>query len=328
MIEFAWPYAFLLLPLPWILQIVFKRNDSNEVAALKVPYLQDFSCLESSTSFKRSSQWNFVFFIGTLAWLALVTASARPQWIGGPVEIPQTGRNLMVAVDLSGSMSTKDFAINGTAVDRLTALKSIVGDFISRRKGDRLGLILFGSHAYLQTPLTFDTATVQKFLNEAVLGLAGNETAIGDAIGLAVKYLRDTPEQSRVLILLTDGKINAGELNYDKAAELASNANLKVYTVAIGSNEMIMQTIFGAKRVNPSADIDEKSLQMIAEKTGGHYFRAYDTKNLASIYQHLDKLEPINNESKFYREVDEIYYYPLLVAMVLMAGLIIRKVRA
>lgn len=234
---------------------------------------------------------------------------------GKAVEIPQSGRDLMLAVDLSGSMQMQDFENHGHRVDRLTALKWIAGDFIERRKGDRIGLILFGTHAYLQTPLTFDLSTVKQLLNESAVGLAGNETALGDAIGLAVKQLRDSPHKSRVLILLTDGNSNAGELTPEKAAEIASHAQLKIYTVAIGSKEMVVQTIFGPQRVNPSANLDEKTLKMVAEKTGGEYFRANNTEELARIYQHIDRVEVIERDIQFYRPIEELYAWPLLFAL-------------
>lgn len=318
MIEFAWPYLFLLLPLPLLLYFLLPKARGYETAALRVPDVDDFIIHQNHAVARGKGVLPLI--LTTLTWAALVTAAARPQWVGEPVEIPQTGRDLMLAVDLSGSMMINDFEIKGQAVDRLSALKMILGDFIDRRKGDRLGLILFGSQAYLQTPLTFDTATVKQLLMEAVVGLAGKETALGDAIGLAVKQLRDSPQESRVLVLLTDGNNNTGELVPEKAAELAANANLKVHTVAIGSNEAIVQTLFGARRVHPSAEIDEGALKMIAEKTGGQYFRAYDTKDLVKIYQRLDQIERIEHEAKTYRPTDEIYYYPLLFALLLLGA--------
>lgn len=313
MIEFAWPYLFLLLPLPWVIYRFFPPSQQNQHAALRVPVLSDFESLRrpvSSTFFK--SQAFFAFFI----WLMLLTSAARPQWVGKSIEIPQTGRDLMLAVDLSGSMRMEDFDIKGQRVDRLTALKWIAGDFIERRKGDRIGLILFGTHAYLQTPLTFDLPTVRQLLNEAAVGLAGNETAIGDAIGLAVKQLRDSPQESRVLILLTDGNSNAGVLTPEKAAELASHAHLKIHTVAIGAKEAIVQTIFGPQRMNPSAELDEETLKKVAKITGGEYFRAYNTEELMRIYQHIDRLEAIERDVQTYRPIDELYAWPLLIALI------------
>lgn len=313
MIEFAWPYLFLLLPIPLIILKWFSARQSHAHAALKVPEINDFIHLQSqSPTALPQLKTLFTFFI----WIALVTAAARPQWIGKAIEIPQSGRDLMLAVDLSGSMQIKDFESNGQKVDRLTVSKMVAGDFIDRRKGDRIGLILFGTQAYLQTPLTFDTSTVKELLKEAEIGLAGKDTAIGDAIGMAVKQLRDSPQTSRVLILLTDGVNNAGELSPEKAAEIASHEHLKVHTIGLGSKSMVVNTMFGARQVNPSAEIDEKALKLVADKTGGKYFRAYNTQELAQIYQEIDQLESIERKNHFYRPTEEIYFWPLLIAII------------
>lgn len=319
MIEFAWPYLFLLVPLPWIIFKLLPENKFNENAALCVPDLNDFLCFQQQ--FVSTSTPKLKTCIALLMWLALLTSAARPQWVGNVVEIPQSGRDLMLAVDLSGSMQMKDFEINGQITDRLTALKFIASDFIERRKGDRIGLILFGSNAYLQTPLTFDITTVKQLLMEAAVGLAGNETAIGDAIGIAIKQLRDSAQDSRVLILMTDGNNNVGELTPEKAAEIASHEKLKIHTIAIGSDQMMVQTIFGPRNISPSVQIDEKALKMVAEKTGGQYFRAHNTKELVQIYRHIDQLDRIEHESQYYRPTDEVYYWPLLIAL-MFAGIL------
>ena len=214
-----------------------------------------------------------------------------------------------------------DFEINGKRVDRLTATKYVASEFIKRREGDRLGLILFGRQAYLQTPLTFDLVTVETFLQESAIDLAGKETAIGDAIGLAIKRLQDKSQESRVLILLTDGANTAGEVQPIKAAELAAEVGLKIYTIGIGADEMLRRSFFGTRRVNPSADLDEEALTAIAQKTGGRYFRARNTKELEDIYTLLDKLEPLEQEAKSFRPVTALYYWPLGLAIVL-AGLV------
>lgn len=306
MIEFAWPYVFLLIPVPWLIYRFLPASQWNENAALRVPELSDFQSFRlSSVSFPK-----FRLFFAFIAWLALLTSAARPQWIGEAKQIPQNGRDLMLAVDLSASMQIKDFEINGQFTDRLTALKFIAGDFIERRKGDRIGLILFGTQAYLQTPLTFDTKTVKQLLMETEIGLAGNETAIGDAIGLAVKHLQDRPHASRVLVLLTDGNNNAGALTPEKAAEIASHSKLKIHTIAIGSKEQVMQTMFGLRTV-PAAKIDEEVLKMVAEKTGGKYFRAYNSKELVQIYNEIDQIETTEQLPQQYRLIDEMYYWPL-----------------
>ena len=197
--------------------------------------------------------------LASLAWALLCLAAARPEWVGEPIEIPVSGRDLMIAVDLSESMRETDFMLAGRAVDRLTATKAVARDFIERRVGDRLGLILFGQQAYLHVPLTFDRATVLTLLDEAVIGLAGRQTAIGDALGLAVKRLRDQDTPHKVLILLTDGQNTAGEVEPLRAAELAAAAGLRIYTVGIGADVALQRGFFGSIRVNPSADPTKKT---------------------------------------------------------------------
>lgn len=313
MIHFAWPALFFLLPLPWLAYRFFPISQKRQNVFLIVPDLKDFDGFRTPAA--ASSFFSLKSLSLFLMWSFLVASAARPQWVGNPVEIPQSGRDLMLAVDLSGSMQMEDFKVNGRVVDRLTALKWIAGDFIEKRAGDRMGLILFGTNAYLQTPLTFDLKTVKQLLNESAVGLAGNETAIGDAIGLAVKKMRESPSESKVLILLTDGNNNTGELTPQKAAEIASHAKLKVHTVAIGSDEMMIQTFFGPQKINPSSEIDEKTLQEVAEKTGGQYFRAYNTAELVNIYDHINRLEVIERDFKTYRPIDELYVWPLLFAL-------------
>jgi Ca-activated chloride channel family protein len=229
----------------------------------------------------------------------------------------------MLAVDLSGSMEAEDFVINGQAINRLIATKIVAGEFIERRVGDRIGLILFGRNAYVQTPLTFDRKTVRTLLEESAIGLAGKETAIGDAIGLAVKRLRARGDEGvlerKILILLTDGANTAGEVEPLKAAELAASAGLTIYTIGIGADEMIVRSLFGAQRVNPSRDLDEKTLTGIAEATGGRYFRARDIKALNQIYGLIDELEPIARETKQFRPQRSLLHWPLAAALLLAA---------
>ena len=187
-------------------------------------------------------------------------------------------------------------------------VKQVAGDFIERRAGDRVGLILFGRRAYLQTPLTFDRQTTRALLEESAIGLAGKETAIGDAIGLAVKRLREEPEQNRVLVLLTDGANTAGAVEPLKAADLAAAEGLKIYTIGVGADEMMVRSLFGSRRINPSADLDERALTAIADKTGGRYFRARDTRSLMQIYGILDELEPAAEEEDVLRPPAELYW--------------------
>jgi Ca-activated chloride channel family protein len=225
----------------------------------------------------------------------------------------------MFAVDLSGSMERPDFNLNGEQVDRLTVVKDVAGKFIERRAGDRIGLILFGKRAYVQTPLTFDLKTVRTMLEESVIGLAGKETAIGDAIGLAVKRLKERPIDSRVLILLTDGANTAGEVDPVQAASLAKEAGLKIYTIGVGADRMEVDSFFGTQLVNPSSDLDEKTLSTIAKLTGGQYFRAKNTEGLEKIYQTLDQLEPVKSDSEVFRPKHQLFHWALLASLILFS---------
>jgi len=321
MIQFEWLWAFAALPLPLLLRFILPAAKSRQDAALRVPFIEDFQGISSAMVADKQRRWPLL--LASLAWLCLIIAAARPQWVGEPVELPTSGRDLMLAVDLSGSMDTRDFQIKGEMVNRLQATQVIAGEFIKRRVGDRVGLILFGEQAYLQTPLTFDRDTVRILLYEAAIGLAGKSTAIGDAIGLMVKRLADEEEIQQVMILLTDGANTAGEVTPIKAAELAAEKGLKIYTIGIGADEMLVRTLFGNQRVNPSADLDEKTLTTIAEKTGGKYFRARDSEELFKIYGLIDQLEPIEQEAKLFRPMRALYIYPLAAAMALACLLIL-----
>ena len=297
-------------------------STANE-AALRTPFLEEFLPIAGTRPVytgRHMSLW-----LAVLAWILLIVAAMRPQWLGELVEIPVTGRDLMLAVDLSGSMQEKDFILDGQRVNRLTAIKHVAGDFIDRRVGDRIGLILFGEQAYLQTPLTFDRKTVHTLLNESAIGLAGKATAIGDAIGLAVKRLRNRNEKSRVLVLLTDGANTAGVVGPLAAARLAAKEHLKIYTIGIGADEMIIRDFFGSHRVNPSSDLDEKTLKKIADITGGRYFRARDTDHLDEIYRILDKLEPVAKDTRAYRPRSELFFWPLSIALLIAAMLLLVK---
>ena len=317
MFELQWPWALALLPLPWLVWRGLPRSESHQDAALRVPYIEDFSAAGSIGAGGNASRSLKLLLL--LAWSLLVLATSRPLWVGDPLELPVSGRDLMLAVDLSGSMEIDDFEVQGRRVDRLTATKVVAREFIERRKGDRLGLILFGEQAYLQTPLTFDLQTVNTLLMEAAIGLAGKSTAIGDAIGLAIKRLKDNPRQNRVVILLTDGANTAGEITPLKAAELAAGHGLKIYTIGIGADEMLQRSLFGERKVNPSIDLDEKTLTAIAEKTNGRYFRARDTEELETIYAELNRLEPVEVEHQTFRPVKALYMWPLAMALALAA---------
>lgn len=301
-LEFASIWVFWVLPLPLLVWALFPRAPVSSSAALRIPFYQSLE--PKVTQNKQSKSW-FKVLLALIAWLLLVSAAARPQFIGDTVRQPISGRSLMMAVDISGSMDEGDMIISGKRMTRLRAVKIVAGDFIEEREGDYIGLILFGSQAYLQAPLTFDRKTVSKLLEESFINLAGRATAIGDAIGLAVKRLKDEDEENRILILLTDGANTSGNVAPLKAADLAAQEKIKVYTIGIGSLR--------------STDLDEATLNGIAEKTGGRYFRATNVTELLEIYDLLDEIEPVSQDELSYRPVEELYYYPLSIALLLTA---------
>jgi len=319
-IELALPWMLLALPLPLLAWRLLPRAPAAGTGALRVPF---FAALADGAGAARASR-RWPLLLALPAWLLLVLAAARPQWVGEPVPLPLAGRDLMLAVDISGSMVEQDMVIGGQVVDRLMAVKAVAGDFIERREGDRVGLILFGQQAYLQAPLTFDRDTVRKLLFESAVGLAGRETAIGDAIGLAVKRLRKGPgepaDTDRVLILLTDGANTAGSIAPMKAAELAADAGIRVYTIGVGADPRIGLGGFSLRLGR--SPLDERTLSAIAETTGGRYFRARDIEELQGIYATLDELEPVESDKRVYRPVDELYQWPLAGAVLLTAVLV------
>ena len=317
----AWPWVLLALPLPILFRFLLSEAKGMSEAGLRVPSIESFSTLKGRSGTEKIFNWRF--WVVVSAWLLLVLAAARPERIGDELDVPVAGRNLMLAVDLSGSMDQKDFELGGRRVDRLTATKAVASDFIDRREGDRIGLILFGERAYLQVPLTLDRETVNVLLMEAFIGLAGEKTAIGDAITLAVRRVheQEKEEGDQVLVLLTDGANTAGEIQPVKAAELAQQVGLRIYTIGIGAEQLeVASLIGGRRRINPSADLDEDTLTKIAQLTGGRYFRATDTASLQDIYRLVDELEPVEEPESGFRPVKSYYYYPLGLA-VLLAGL-------
>jgi Ca-activated chloride channel family protein len=319
----AWWWMLAALPAPWLVRRFMPGEALDRSAALKVPAGSALASLAGALGSASAASWRMALMWAV--WTLAVLAAARPQFVGEAVALPRSGRDLLMVVDLSGSMEEQDFQLNGQWVDRLTATKAVAKEFIAHRIGDRLGLILFGREVYLQTPLTFDRATVQTLLDESAIGLAGKETAIGDAIGLAIRTLEDASveEGRRVVILLTDGANTAGSVEPLKAAELAAQRSVVIYTVGIGADALTVRSLFGMRQINPSADLDEDALTAIAEKTGGRYFRARDTEEFAEIYSILDELEPAESEEAGFRPVAEFFYWPLALALVLAVGAVL-----
>lgn len=328
MIEWAWPWMLLLAPLPWLVRRVLPLARSQE-PALRAPFYEEWRQLGAGQGARGGHIRTLPAVALWLLWLLLLLAAARPTWIGEAIELPNSGRDLMLAVDISGSMQVEDMQLGKNLVSRVEAVRRVGAEFIDSRKGDRLGLILFGSNAYLQSPLSFDTATVKRFLQEAQIGFAGQETAIGDAIGLAVKRLKERPAQSRVLILLTDGQDTASSVRPLDAAQLATDLGIRIYTIGIGAERMTLPGLFGSsfgsRQVNPAADLDEATLQKIAQASGGQYFRARDPAELAGIYQLLDRLEPVEQATVTYRPRQALGYVPLLLALLVSFLLALRQ---
>lgn len=303
----AWPWALLALPLPWLLARALPTARPQVRAALRAPYARVFAALRTDDDVRanpRLRRW-----LPMLGWLLLCMAAARPQQLGAPVQPPRSGRDLMLAVDLSGSMRSQDMQLGGQVVDRLTAIKAVLGDFLDRRRGDRVGLVVFGTHAYAVTPLTWDRRSVRAQLLSSEAGLAGDNTAIGDAIVLAVKRLlaadADRPDE-RVLILLTDGVSNSGVVDPLKAAQLAAAEHVRIYTIGFGGDGSA-SAFFGLSLPAQDDGVDEDTLRKIAASTGGQYYRARDTESLAGIYAQLDRIEPALRAQAAQRPRVELY---------------------
>jgi len=314
MFELANYWVLLLLPLPLLFWYVMPRAKVTLPAALNVPFFAAMTHIAEQE--KRSLVTQSSLVIPILVWLLLVFALSGPRWVGAPRPVERDGYNIMLALDLSGSMEIPDMILDNQPVSRLAVVKNAAEQFVRDRSGDKIGLILFGTRAYLQTPLTYDRHTVLMRLDDATAGLAGKTTSIGDAIGLAVKRLNDAPQKARVIILLTDGANNSGVLLPLKAAELAQQEGIKIYTIGLGSEEdprVVSNNFF---MQNGSADLDEDTLKKIAKMTNGRYFRATDTETLHSIYNTINQLETVKQEQATVRPQKE--YYPWFIGLALL----------
>ena len=299
MLEFVYLWFFLLLPLPLIARYFLtpKKRDYTQVWIPLAQGLTEQQSQPTKSYLSTSILW--------LAWLLLLIALAKPIWFGDPIRLQQEGRDMVLSLDLSDSMMTKDMPLNNRVVTRLTLVKSLLKDFIEKRKGDRLGLILFADHAYLQTPLTFDLKTIKQMVDETQRGLVGQSTAIGESIAMAIKRFVEHKNKQRVMILLTDGRNTPGTLDPIKAAKQAAKNNITIYTIGIG-------------RRTSSARLDEQTLTEIAQLTNGQYFRARNQQQLQAIYQKIDQLEPISSEFQEFRPEKDLYYWPLSAALLLI----------
>jgi Ca-activated chloride channel family protein len=309
MLTFAHPWLFMLAPLPWLIRSLLPAYHERK-AAVRVPFLQRLSRLAGlqagsgvAVARRPLSQW----LVLGLTWLFVVAAIARPQWLEEPIikELPM--RDLLVAVDLSGSMEAEDFTdADGNTVDRLTAVKQVLDAFFARREGDRVGLILFGSAAFVQVPFTDDLDVVRELLDEAQIRMLGPRTMLGDAMGLAINLFERSEVDERVMIVLTDGNDTGSLVPPERAAEIARDNGVVVYPIAIGD-----PTAVGEQA------LDEKTLENIAKITDGAYFHANDRQELEAIYDHLDEINPRQVETQSYRPLTDLYYWPLAAGMLL-----------
>jgi Ca-activated chloride channel family protein len=312
MLSFALPYWFLLLPLPILVRRVAPPYATPQ-EGLRVPFFQNLVALTGQTPTQGATilKPNWVQrLLVPLCWGLLVIALAQPQWLGEPITQVQSARDLMLMVDLSQSMEARDFNDEqGNPVDRLEAVKRVLDDFIDQRQGDRIGLILFGTKAYLQVPFTQDLETARYLLNEAQIKMAGAQTMLGDAVGFAIQTFDNSDTDNRVVILLTDGNDTGSQVPPAQAAEIAAQKGVVIYTVAIGDPATV-----GEQK------LDEDALQDIADKTGGQFFRASDREGLVTIYATLDQLEPQEFDSRSYQPKRELFPIPLAGIVILALG--------
>lgn len=317
MFRFASPH-FLLLILAIPAAFYFHRRRRMH-PAMGVSSLHSVAGIESS--FVLKTNW-IMPFLKHSALCFIIIAMARPQWGTRQVSVLTEGVNIMLAVDLSESMAALDFKKQGKVINRLEAIKGVVSDFVSKRSGDRIGMVVFGTQAYTQLPLTRDYNTIASILNRLKIGAAGERTAIGDAIGISLKRLEDIKSKSNIIILLTDGQSNAGELFPQVVTEIAVEKGVKIYTIGVGSKGrapfLIKHPILGERYVYRQVNIDETTLKDIADKTGGLYFRAKNTEGLQEIYETIDALEKTEVKVKTYAQYKEFYIFFLIPAFVLL----------
>jgi len=307
--EFEFPLLFILLPLPWLIRLVLPvRNETR--AAVEVPFLNRLAQVSGETPETTSARYRrspLQWLVLSLIWLCLVTALAKPQRVEAPIIREQPMRDLLLALDLSGSMEATDFTTaSGDAIERLTAAKEVLGEFLERREGDRVGLVLFGSAAYLQAPFTEDLDLVRDLMDEATVRMLGPRTVLGDAMGLAISLFERSEVSERVLIVLTDGNDTGSLVPPTRAAAIAADQGVTVHAVAMGD----------PKAVGEQA-LDEATLREVARATGGEYFFAQDRQELERVYALLDQLNPRQVETTRYRPRTDLYAWPLAAAVLL-----------
>ncbi len=314
--EIAYPWVFLMLPLPLLVFWLFPPLRIKSASLLLPTYQNalDFTGQKPRKSAMIKRRGWFKWGVLMIAWILLLVALSSPQLVGEPEMKVKTSRNFLIVSDISFSMAQKDWVINGQKATRWEAVKNVMHEFIKKRQGDRMGLIFFGSSAYIQAPFTPDLQTIDQMLEEADVGMAGQMTRIGKAITKGVEMFDNDTIETKVMLLLTDGVDDGTDILPLDAADLALKDSVLIYTIGIGDP------------ATSESDLDEETLMEIADMTNGQYFRAIDTKRLEEIYAELDRLEPIEYEEKENRPVTLLYYYPLagsisilMVATILLA---------
>ena len=324
MLRFASPWFFLLLLI--VPLIVWYRHWRHRSPALASSALFPVADVEPSLALRLQALMPALKYV---ALVLIIVALARPQWGTERTEVQTEGINIVLALDLSESMAALDFKKKGQVLNRLEAVKGVVDDFVAGRTGDRIGMVVFGSHAYTQLPLTRDYNTIVSMLERLQIGAAGKQTAIGDAIGISVKRLADIKSKSNVIILLTDGQNNTGELSPETAGEIAREKKIKIYTIGVGTRGkapfLINDALFGQRYVYQQVNIDEDTLTAIAEKSGGLYFRAENLEGLKQIYDTIDKLEKTEVKVDIFADYSEIYPWLLIPAIVLLSAYVVLR---
>jgi len=324
MITFLFPWAWALLPLPILVRWLVPAADGKPHLALWTPFYARAVTLAEEGA---PSRKHGLLVAASLLWLLLVGAAAQPAWLGEPIQRPTTGRDMMLVIDISGSMRRMDFSVEETLTDRLGVVKDVAGRFIERRTGDRMGLILFGAKPHLLSPVSFDRKAVGELLAQAEIALAGEYTAVGDAIGLAIKRLRGLDAPTKVIVLLTDGANNAGRLGPKQAALLAKGENIRIYTIGVGRDDTVAPNIYGKWSAEGPANFEREILEAVAERTGGIYFHALDTEGVEAAYRRLDELEPALGDAAAEYFAEPLYPWLLGLALAISAGIALTKTR-
>ncbi len=323
MMYFTYPYLFALVLLPFLLVFILPAIKGMHGDAIRFPFMAEIKLIKVSSVWsanKTDKLYGSKFWLMFLVWCFFVCAICRPVYTSEPVKIKTQGRQILLVTDISTSMLEEDFKLNNRWISRLDAIKKVISDFIAKRPNDDIGLIVFGTNSYMQSPLTYDKSSVIKMLNNIEAGMAGNSTAIGDALALSLKKMRSSPNMgNKAIILLTDGENNDGLLNMQQGIELAEQEGIKVYTIGVGKASVMHGGLWGA--LYPSNPIDEKSLQKLANVTNGQFFKAQDMSSLQKIYDRIDKLEADDKEPTYVVDVQEVFYIPLLAGLLIWFAL-------